>query len=240
MVGPRADEIARIAWLAILAATLVQQSRACPLCNQGVWDGIAQSTAHLPAVLTSFAPLVVLAATLATISVRQSAVSHAGPRNPVPLLCAAVVAGMGLGGFVDGIVMHQILQLHALLSTKVDNTNYIGKSVNMFWDGIFHLLCLAFTLTGLVLVWHTLRSAERQRLDTSGHILSGGLLIGWAVFNVLEGVVDHHVLSLHNVIEQDGFHHLANWSFLAMSVVMLVAGTWMVRRSGVNNEGKSS
>lgn len=35
-----------------------------------------------------------------------------------PLIAAGVALGIGLGGFVDGIVLHQLLQVHNMLSAK--------------------------------------------------------------------------------------------------------------------------
>ena len=36
-----------------------------------------------------------------------------------PLVTAGTVLGIGMGGFVDGILFHQILQLHNMLSNWV-------------------------------------------------------------------------------------------------------------------------
>ncbi|MBA3481110.1 MAG: DUF2243 domain-containing protein, partial [Pirellulales bacterium] len=33
-----------------------------------------------------------------------------------PLIAAATLLGIGLGGFVDGILFHQLLQFHNMLS----------------------------------------------------------------------------------------------------------------------------
>jgi len=42
--------------------------------------------------------------------------------SPPSLAAPGIVLGMGLGGFVDGILLHQILQWHHLLtSTDTDN-----------------------------------------------------------------------------------------------------------------------
>ncbi|RYF47809.1 MAG: DUF2243 domain-containing protein, partial [Cytophagaceae bacterium] len=102
-----------------------------------------------------------------------------------------MVIGIGLGGFIDGIVLHQILQWHEMLSAKIPNTEYVGKSINMFWDGIFHFFCLLVTLVGIVLLWKLLK---RNDINRSGKLLSGGLLLGWGLFNIVEGVIDHHLL----------------------------------------------
>jgi uncharacterized membrane protein len=52
--------------------------------------------------------------------------------------------GIGPGGFVDGILFHQILQWHGMLRTPYAKTGVdpetavVNMQVNMFWDGLFH------------------------------------------------------------------------------------------------------
>ena len=38
--------------------------------------------------------------------------------NDKPLITSGIFLGIGLGGFVDGIVFHQLLQTHNMLSAK--------------------------------------------------------------------------------------------------------------------------
>jgi len=35
-----------------------------------------------------------------------------------PLIAAGTALGIGMGGFVDGIVLHQLMQVHNMLSAK--------------------------------------------------------------------------------------------------------------------------
>lgn len=44
------------------------------------------------------------------------------------LAFAAIVLGIGLGGFVDGIVLHQILQWHEMLSNKIPPDTLVNKA----------------------------------------------------------------------------------------------------------------
>jgi uncharacterized membrane protein len=60
--------------------------------------------------------------------------------------------------------------------------------------------------------------------------LIGGALVGWGLFNVVEGVVDHHLLRLHHV--RPGPDQLAyDLGFLAWGALMLVVGVVLVRGS---------
>jgi uncharacterized membrane protein len=199
----------------------------CTLCNKAVKEGIFGSRFYpnLFAVLSAFFVLGALVAILARISLGSGKRNiDYSIRSPVPLITAATVLGIGLGGFVDGIVLHQVLQWHEMLSSKIPATDYVGKSINMFWDGIFHLFCLFVTFSGCVLLW---RLAKRNDVDTSGRLLTGGLLIGWAIFNFVEGIIDHHLLKLHNVLESSKDPDVANFTFLGLSALLLLAGLWL-------------
>jgi uncharacterized membrane protein len=137
-----------------------------------------------------------------------------------------MVLGIGLGGFIDGIVLHQILQWHEMLTNKLAPVTVEAKSVNMFWDGIFHAFTLIVVFIGVLLLWKLLK---RKDIDKSGRLLAGGMLKGWALFNIVEGIINHHLLNLHNVkesVEPDFF----NYAFLGISVIMLLIGWLLCRR----------
>ena len=137
-----------------------------------------------------------------------------------------IFAGLGIGGFFDGIVLHQVLQWHHMLSNVYPVSTLAGLEVNTLGDGFFHVAAYVFTLTGLFLLW----SATRQRHEAwPAALLVGTMLIGWGLFNTVEGVVDHHVLQVHHV--RAGPNQLAyDLAFLGWGVAMLVGGWLLVRR----------
>jgi uncharacterized membrane protein len=149
--------------------------------------------------------------------------------NPTrrPLLSAGLALGMGMGGFVDGILFHQILQFHNMLSARIPNTEYVGAKVNMVWDGFFHAGVWTITALGILLLW---RAGRRADADLSGRLLAGALLIGWGLFNLVEGVIDHHLLQLHHVYEPAGLS-VWDWLFLLWGAGMLGGGWWLCRRN---------
>jgi len=49
-----------------------------------------------------------------------------------------MMLGIGLGGFFDGILLHQIFQAHAMLSAKVPLDSMENMKTNMTADGLFH------------------------------------------------------------------------------------------------------
>lgn len=144
-----------------------------------------------------------------------------------PLLSAGLALGIGMGGFVDGILFHQILQIHNMLSARIPNTDYIGVKVNMVWDGFFHAGVWAMTAAGILLLWRAGRTTDA---DLSGRVLAGSLSMGWGLFNLVEGVIDHHLLQLHHVYERAG---LSVWDnlFLLSGGALLLGGLALARRA---------
>lgn len=143
-----------------------------------------------------------------------------------PVIAAGLALGIGMGGFVDGILFHQILQLHNMLSARVSTAMLVGAKVNMVWDGVFHAFVWAMTLAGIVLLW---RAATTPGTRLSGRVLAGACAAGWGTFNVVEGLVDHHLLHLHHVVEWLG-QSAWDWAFLASGVVLILGGAALVRR----------
>jgi uncharacterized membrane protein len=143
------------------------------------------------------------------------------------LIAAGVLLGIGLGGFFDGIVLHQILQWHHMVSTPTPPDTLDRLELNTLMDGVFHAATWVVTLAGVFV----LLSANGARTAPGGaRTLVGGMLAGWGGFNVVEGLVDHHLLQLHHV-RPGPDELLYDVGFLAWGLVMLVAGVVLVRRA---------
>lgn len=147
-------------------------------------------------------------------------------RTSRPAMAAALTLGIGLGGFFDGIVFHQILQIHNMLSGWLPVTDLVSAKVNMVWDGVFHAAVWIITLIGVGLLW---RAGRRNDVVFETRFLIGGFLVGWGLFNLVEGVIDHHVLNVHHVYERMG-SSVWDYLFLAWGAAMIVIGWAMVRR----------
>lgn len=147
-----------------------------------------------------------------------------------PLVTAGTLLGVGLGGFVDGIVFHQILQLHNMLSAKYPKVGVdaqmalVNAEINMFWDGLFHAFTWATTALGLALLWRAAQSGVRLSTRT----FVGSLSLGWGLFNLVEGVIDHHILHLHHVTETEG-HLVWDLLFLGSGAALALAGLALLR-----------
>jgi uncharacterized membrane protein len=120
--------------------------------------------------------------------------------NRRPILAAGLLLGAGMGGFVDGILFHQILQWHNMLSTNRPPTDVVNIEVNMFWDGLFHAFTWSVTASGIAVLWH----AGRRDVTWSTRNFVGALSIGWGLFNLIEGLINHQLLGIHHVRHGDG------------------------------------
>jgi len=143
---------------------------------------------------------------------------------------AGILFGLGLGGLFDGIVLHQVLQWHHMLSSWYPITTIENLKLNTLWDGIFHSGTYVFVVAGLFILW---RSSHRRHLVWSNKLLIGTLLLGWGIFNVVEGIVDHEILGIHHVNERVARDAWIWWDigFLAWGGAMTIGG-WALLRSG--------
>ncbi|HEX6011138.1 MAG TPA: DUF2243 domain-containing protein, partial [Geminicoccaceae bacterium] len=146
-------------------------------------------------------------------------------------ISAGILFGLGLGGFFDGIVLHQVLQWHHMLTSAGYPADSVRNlEINVLWDGIFHLSTYLFTAFGLYVLW---RYSRKNHIRWSGKLLPGGMLMGFGIFNLVEGAIDHHVLGLHHVNETVPRGQWVYWDvgFLVWGVAMLVGG-WLLLRRG--------
>ena len=121
---------------------------------------------------------------------------HNGRRFPT---AAGILLGLGLGGFFDGIILHQVLQWHHMLtSAGYPQDSVANLRMNTLWDGLFHSTTYIFVAIGLALLW---RAARRTHARWAGKMLAGTLLMGSGIFNLVEGIINHPILGIHHVNE---------------------------------------
>ncbi len=149
----------------------------------------------------------------------------ANDANRRPLVAAGTALGIGMGGFVDGIVFHQILQVHNMLSAVRPPNTLVNVEINMFWDGLFHAFTWVMTAVGLALLW---RAVKQPRTPLSTRAFVGSMILGWGLFNFVEGIIDHQLLGIHHVVEGPG-HLPYDLAFLASGVVFLAVGALLAR-----------
>jgi uncharacterized membrane protein len=155
----------------------------------------------------------------------------------------AFVLGLGLGGFIDGIVFHQILQWHHMLTG--DNggepmDTVAGLEANTLVDGLFHLTTWVLVLAATILL---VRAWQRHELAPPWRTHFGLLIAGWGVFNVVEGLIDHQLLEIHHVRDDLGAPLGWDLAFLAFGALLVVGGAVVARpraRTGVRRRGPAS
>lgn len=144
--------------------------------------------------------------------------------NGSPLIAAGILLGLGLGGFVDGILLHQLLQWHHMLSSVVPTTTVANLELNMLWDGVFEATTWMLTVAGLILLW---RSGKRD-VPWSLNTLIGSILLGAGAFNFVEGLIDHQILGIHHV-KPGPNQFVWDVGFLMSGVVLAIFGLIMLR-----------
>lgn len=112
-------------------------------------------------------------------------------------LLAAGTLGVGLGGLLDVILFHLVLQTHHLVTGIVPPTSLSGVRTNVFGDGVFSLAMLLVMGVGAVRLWSALVEADPDR-PPSASAVGGAAVVGLGVWNVFDVVVDHALLGLHH------------------------------------------
>ena len=154
------------------------------------------------------------------------------------LIWAGLLFGVGLGGFFDGIVLHQILQWHHMLTSEgsYPATTVAGLETNTLWDGLFHAATWVATAAGLWLLW---RATRGPHTPLSTALLVGLLLMGWGSFNLVEGTIDHHILGIHHVREDSSHQGVWDLAFLLWGAAMLVGG-WRLAKTGEEEQAATA
>jgi uncharacterized membrane protein len=155
-------------------------------------------------------------------------------------VAAGILFGLGLGGFFDGIVLHQLLQWHHMLtSAGYPPTSVANFQVDTFWDGLFHATTYLFVVLGLIVLW---RASRRTHIRWSSKLLVGSLLMGFGIFNLVEGVIDHHLLGIPHVNETVPREQWIYWdlAFLCWGAAMLIGGWFMLKRGRRETQNRTA
>jgi uncharacterized membrane protein len=148
-------------------------------------------------------------------------------------MAPALLMGLGLGGFVDGILLHQILQWHHMLTGEQGGksmSTVAGLEANTLADGFFHV---ATWIMVAVASWQIVRAWQAGEMAPPWRAHFGMLLAGWGVFNIVEGLVDHQLLGIHHVRDDLGGPIEWDLGFLLLGVLLLVGGLALSRPPGV-------
>ncbi|MDD9369283.1 MAG: DUF2243 domain-containing protein [Acidimicrobiales bacterium] len=153
---------------------------------------------------------------------------QAYPTTATPPKLPAFLMGVGLGGFVDGIILHEILQWHHMLSDERDfpTDTLQGLEGNVVADGFFHVGTWVFVFVGMLV---TLNAWQRRKLAPPWRSHFGMLLVGWGLFNLVEGVIDHQILGIHHVRDDLGGPLSWDIGFLVFGALLVLVGLALSR-----------
>ncbi|HEU4908501.1 MAG TPA: DUF2243 domain-containing protein [Propionibacteriaceae bacterium] len=127
-----------------------------------------------------------------------------------------VLLGVGLGAFVDGIVLHQLLRWHHLLSSRPG----ASLTANLIADGVFHAGAWLAVLVGVLWLW---RRSRQTHVNGQWTALVAAMVAGWGSFNVVEGLVDHYS-SICITYDQDRIRRRTTSHFLSLECCSPLAG----------------
>jgi uncharacterized membrane protein len=143
-----------------------------------------------------------------------------------------LLLGFALGGFFDGILLHQILQWHHLLS-NVDAVKDMRAQI--LADGIFHALMYAIAAVALFKLWRRRSDFAAPGADLA---LFGHALVGFGAWHIADAVFSHWITGIHR-IKLDSPNPLV-WDlawFFAFGVVPALLGCLVLRKAGQGGGG---
>jgi uncharacterized membrane protein len=131
---------------------------------------------------------------------------------------AGVLIGIGVAGFVDETVFHQLLHWHHFWDGGTPGAALVS-------DGLFH----AGSWLGLVAGAFWIADLRRRRVDDLRAWVAG-ILLGAGAFQLYDGTVQHKLLHLHQIR-----YRVTIWPYdLAWNVtagLLLVAGAVLWQHS---------
>ncbi len=101
-----------------------------------------------------------------------------------------ILLGIGIAGFIDEALFHQILQWHNFYW----QTDSYGRILS---DGLFHTFSTLLLLWGAFRIWR----GQADGKIAGRNIVLAGILMGAGGFNFYDGIVQHAILHLHLVNE---------------------------------------
>ncbi|WP_026543560.1 DUF2243 domain-containing protein [Arthrobacter sp. 35/47] len=151
-------------------------------------------------------------------------------RAAPPPKASGLLFGLGFGGFIDGIALHQILQWHDMVSDVDAHSvaTVAGLEINTLADGFFHIATWLLVLAGSVAA---VRAWRQGRAAPNWSYQAGLMLTGWGIFNLVEGLINHQLLGVHHVRDDLGSPLSWDIGFLIFGALLIVGG-WLLYRHG--------
>lgn len=146
--------------------------------------------------------------------------------RPVPDRAArwpGVLLGFAMGGFFDGILLHQILQWHHLLSAiQVGPLGSLSAQVTV--DGWFHALMYAVAAVGL---WQLYRLKTSRLNGASIRGVWPAFWIGFGGWHIIDAVFSHWVTGIHRIKMDSDIPLIWDMAwFVLFGVLPVLLGWW--------------
>jgi uncharacterized membrane protein len=102
-------------------------------------------------------------------------------------ILAGILIGVGVAGFLDETVFHQLLHWHHFYDKG-------SATAGLVSDGFFH----AGSWICLVVGFFLMTDMQRRHVTVPKRV-AAGVLLGWGGFQVYDGLFQHKVLGLHQI-----------------------------------------
>ncbi|MFY3137889.1 DUF2243 domain-containing protein [Achromobacter xylosoxidans] len=107
---------------------------------------------------------------------------------------AGGLLGFAMGGFFDGILLHQILQWHHLLSAI--RTGVLGDlRMQVAVDGLFHALMYVLAAAGLWILYRARTQAPAAALQP----LWPAFWMGFGAWHIVDALFSHWITGIHRI-----------------------------------------
>ena len=134
---------------------------------------------------------------------------------------------------IDGLLFHELLQWHHFLSSTDryevgarEPAPHATVEANLTADGLFHAFAVTVSIIGFVLLWRWGRRHELADARTT----IGAIAVGFAAFNIVDGVLLHLVVGLHHIHEET-FELGSDLIYLVLNLVLGALGFALAARS---------
>jgi uncharacterized membrane protein len=134
------------------------------------------------------------------------------------VVLSGVLVGLGIAGFVDETVFHQLLHWHHFYDKSTPAAGLVS-------DGLFHAFSWFATVAGLFLLVDA-----RRRGPVPKPRWWGGLLAGIGAFQLYDGTIQHKLLGLHQIRYGVDLRPY-DWAWNVIAVLLLAAGVLLLTRT---------
>ena len=142
------------------------------------------------------------------------------------LIVGSFMLGFGFMGAMDGIIFHQLLQWHSVVMETT-------RSGQILSDGIFHFAVTVALVAGGFILWLAGNpTSQKQGVKQ----VIGWFFIGAGLFNLVEGIINHHILQIHRVKPGDPNALLYDIAFLILGAILFLIGLSLKNR-GIKRQG---